>query len=191
MQNVLGSIGYRQLGLAFVATLSAFGFASAAVTLPGPQMRIIMRGGPLPKTLSLAGNAVAISSTRYKCNSAEHQLADPIIDLVDRFVKAEKNRRTWSASQLTTATEPRSGISATLVKSPNNSYVVQLDSSLLPLDRSLKILPAIYDCLKVHYGTADKAKTLGLIPALPSTGASAPQYSPAIGFYRIIRSSPF
>jgi hypothetical protein len=109
-------------------------------------------------------------------------------DLVTRLVQAEGGGRKWNAGNtVASATEPQFGFDASVVPSPNGSYVVRIALSGSQPEVFMKGLSAFGNCLTVSFGSEERATQLGLLP-LPATGLSVAQYAPTVGFYMIGKS---
>ncbi len=175
----LGNIMRRLAAVAICALIlvPVIGYAQDV-----PHRRVDLVGTPFPSQISLTGPAVSPSRSLRTCSDADLRVAQPVIDLVNRVVQAEGNRRTWSSLRTPSSVTNDQKLVATLVRTPNGSYVVQLDDSHI---RDIGFLPAVYNCLNLRFGPDGQAAALGLLPA-PVTDPAMPQYSPTLGFYRII-----
>ena len=138
-----------------------------------------------PQLVSLDGGAVAPADSFRECDAEELAMVRVAGELVAKLVQAEGGGRKWNAGNtLASVTELQYGFDASVVPSPNGSYVVRIALSGSQPDVFMRGLSAFGDCLTVSFGSEERATQLGLLP-LPATGLSVAQYAPTVGFYMI------
>lgn len=148
-------------------------------------VRTAFHAKPFPQLVSLEGGAVPAPESFRECDPEELAMVRAAGDLVAKLVQAEGGGRKWSAANtVASASEAQYGFDASVVPSPNGSYVIRVALSGSQPDVFMKGLSAFGDCLTVSFGSEDRAAQLGLLP-LPAGGLSIAQYAPTVGFYMI------
>ncbi len=144
-----------------------------------------LTGSQLPEKLSLTGPSVDPASSLLKCRASERRIVVPLIDEMKTIVQRQDDKRIWSQfADHSTILDPRTNVQLRLIRTESRgSYVIRVDTihTSVPLPT---LLPAMYDCLTLRYGTGDQVTKLGLYD--PNINVSVPIYSPALGFYIVL-----
>ncbi|HET9392468.1 MAG TPA: hypothetical protein VFO29_02925 [Candidatus Rubrimentiphilum sp.] len=148
-------------------------------------VRTAFHAKPFPQLVSLDGGAVPPPASFRDCDPGELAMVRAAGDLVAKLVQEEGGGRKWSAASTTAPlSESQYGFDASVLPSPNGSYVIRVGLSGSQPDVFMKGLAAFGDCLTVSFGSEERATQLGLLP-LPRTGLTIAQYAPTVGFYII------
>ena len=156
-------------------------------SVPGnAAVRLNLHGTPFPSRLDWGGKAVNVRSSRRVCPLAEEQMVQPIVNAIAEIVERFHSSRTWvNGVNRASIFEAKSGFTINVARTKNSSYVMYLNRDALSKKRFEKILPAIFDCVNVSFGTQTAARDLLLFPP-DGAHRATPLYSPAIGFYLVL-----
>ncbi len=142
-------------------------------------VRVDMTGPTFPGALVERGAAIDPRSSLRSCDPDELNLVRPIVQEVASLVRQQSFVRHFNGVQ-SAEVQPEAGISVSLVRAPLGMYAIDIHATTV--EAIVHVIPAMYHCLVVTTGTADKAEGLGLF--LTDASNATPIYSPALGFYR-------
>ena len=166
----------------FIVLGWAVSFVILAAAGAEANVRLNIRGAPLPKTISLVGAAVTPASLLLSCPISEQSLIAPFVTDVTMMVARQGGERTWSQrADHAAIIDPGTRIQVMLVHAPLDSYAIRFITAHAAPSSSGAVVSAMYACLSLRFGSGDQMVKLGLYDA--SLDAPLPVYAPALGFY--------